>query len=172
MYVFPLLAVRRAAATPACTLPAGLSPAAGRATSVSSSCLPFYQGTRLSLLIVVFLPRRLRYLFQRWRVLLLAGEGQLLGGIILLHARVSLLLCLAVFLFLCCSVLSLSLLTFPGVLPLSAPLIAMKCTLLHIAAQRMTWARCGKQVCGILQHDLRCSYTPLTSVGQYCIHGK
>lgn len=70
----------------------------GRAASVPSSCLPFYQGTWLPLLIVAFLPRRLRYLFQRWRVRLVAGEGQLLGGIILLHAHVSLLLCLPVFL--------------------------------------------------------------------------
>lgn len=73
----------------------------GRAASVpvpSSSCLTFYQVTWLSVPIVVFFPRLLSWLFQSWHVLLVAGKGQLSGGIIQLHARVSLVLCSAVFL--------------------------------------------------------------------------
>lgn len=133
----------------------------------SSSCLTFYQVTRLSVLTVVFFSPLVQLAFPS--LLLVAGKGQLSGGIILLHARVCLVLSPAVFHLPRCSALSFSLVTFPGVF---SPLIAKTRSSLHIASVQVTWAHLGKQVRGILRNNLRCSCPPVTSVGLHCIHKK
>lgn len=90
------LAVTRAAVTPARTLPAGIPPVLGNGSARARAALllpTFCQVTWLSVLTVVFFPRWLSWLLQRRDVLLVAAAGQLSGGIILLPAHVSSVLC-------------------------------------------------------------------------------
>lgn len=132
---------------------------------LSSSCLTFYQVTLVfQSLLWWFFPPLVQLAFPP--LLLVAGKGQLSGGIILLHARVCLVLSPAVFHPPRCSALSFCLVTFPGV---SAPFIAVAHTPLRIASVQVTWAHLEKKARGILRNNLRCSCTPcnLSRAAQY-----